>query len=231
MKVFAISDLHLSINSNKPMDIFGPVWHNYLQKIEKSWKKVSDNDIVLIGGDISWAMKLEDAMADLKYISQFSGNKILIRGNHDYWWSSITRLRENLPHKMFALQNDAIKLENVIIAGSRGWWAPEDNKTMTPENHKIYKRELIRMELSLKAAKKLQNNNEQIIVLTHYPPMNNKYQKNEMTKLFEDYNVNIVVFGHLHGESHKHKLHFKKNNIKYFLTSCDLVENKLVRII
>ncbi len=231
MKVFAISDLHLSINSNKPMDIFGPVWDNYLEKIEKNWKNtVCDDDIVLIGGDISWAMKFENAIPDLQYISKFKGNKIIIKGNHDYWWNSISQVRENLPEKIIALQNDAVKIGNVIVAGSRGW-SPADDGKETPENEKIYKRELIRMELSLKAAKKLQQESDTLIVLTHFPPMNNKFQKNEMTKLFESYKVDIVVFGHLHGPSPKTKFKFQKNNIKYFLSSCDLVNNKLIRII
>lgn len=232
MKVFAISDLHLSINCNKPMDIFGPVWENYLEEIEANWsKKVNDDDIVLIGGDISWAMRLEDALPDLQYISKLKGNKVLVRGNHDYWWSSISELRNNLDNKTFALQNDAVKIGNVVVAGSRGWMAVDDAKTMTPENEKIYKRELIRMDLSLQAAKKLQVKNDTLIVLTHYPPMNNKFQKNEMTQLFEKYGVHKVVYGHLHGEPFKHKLSYKKNKIKYYLTSCDLVKNKLVQII
>ena len=141
MKVYAISDLHLSINSNKPMNIFGPVWDGYLEKIEESWKEkgVTDDDIVLIAGDLSWAMKLNDAIADLEYISQMGkGKKVVIRGNHDYWWSSISALRGVLPYGMYALQNDAVKIGDYIICGTRGWTVPEITHK-TPEDEKIYK--------------------------------------------------------------------------------------------
>ena len=231
MRVFSISDLHLSINSNKPMNIFGPVWENYLEDIERSWnEKVSDEDIVLIAGDISWAMKFEDAIADLDYISKLKGHKVIIRGNHDYWWKSISGLRQDLPVKMYALQNDAIKIGNYVICGSRGWVVPETTHK-TPEDEKIYNRELIRLELSLKSAKHLQESGDKIICMTHYPPFNSKVEDNEFTALMEKYGVDYAVYGHLHSYDKKQQLVLEKNNIKYFLTSCDLVKNQLVEIL
>ena len=231
MKVFAISDLHLSINNPKPMDIFGPAWDNYLEAIEKDWnKKVGADDVVLIPGDISWAMRLQDAYVDLEYISRFNGKKVFIKGNHDYWWGSISEIRSKLDESMFAIQNDAIKFGEYIICGTRGWSIPEGNYK-TEQDEKIYRRELIRMELSLKSAKALQENNEKIIVMTHFPPMNVKCEKNDMTELFVKYGVNAVVYGHLHNFDKGAKLSFVKNKIKYYLTSCDLVGNKLTRII
>ena len=153
MKIYAISDLHLSINSNKPMNIFGPVWDNYLETIKSDWqKKVKKNDIVLIPGDISWAMKLEDAILDLKYISQIGvGTKIIIRGNHDYWWSAIGRVRSVLTDDMIALQNDSVKIGKYVFCGSRGWTVPEYNHK-TENDEKIFNREVFRLELSLKNA-------------------------------------------------------------------------------
>ena len=140
MKVFAISDLHLSINSNKPMNIFGPVWENYLEEIENSWSSlVTENDLVLISGDISWAMKLNDAKADLNYLSKFSGKKVIIKGNHDYWWSSISGVRSLLPENLYALQNDALRFGNYVVCGSRGWTVPEITHK-TEDDEKIYKR-------------------------------------------------------------------------------------------
>ena len=193
MKVFVISDLHLSINSNKPMNIFGPVWENYLDKIEQSWNRlVSDDDVVLISGDISWAMKLNDAIPDLNYISQFKGKKIILRGNHDYWWSSISGVRSVLKPNMFAIQNDAIKIGDTIFCGTRGWTVPETTHK-TPDDEKIYKREVIRLGLSLQDAKRLQQNNEKIIVMMHYPPFNSKMEDNEFTNLIEQYGVKTVV--------------------------------------
>lgn len=233
MKVYAISDLHLSINSNKPMNIFGPVWDGYLEKIEESWKEkgVTDDDIVLIAGDLSWAMKLNDAIADLEYISQMGkGKKVVIRGNHDYWWSSISALRGVLPYGMYALQNDAVKIGDYIICGTRGWTVPEVAHK-TPEDEKIYKREVIRLELSLQDAKRLQTNNETIICMMHYPPFNSKLEDSDYTQLFEKYGISTVVYGHLHSYDKKQKLVVTKNGVTYYLTSCDLVNNQLIRIL
>lgn len=231
MKVFAISDLHLSINNPKPMDIFGPVWDNYLIDIEKDWnEKVTDEDIVLIPGDISWAMKFEEAKADLDYICKLKGHKVIIKGNHDYWWNSITEIRNYLHNNTYALQNDAIKIGNVIVCGSRGWNIPDD-KEIDPQDEKIYRRELIRMELSLRSMEVKREEGDMVIVMTHFPPFNYGVEDSEMTKLFEKYNVNAVVFGHLHSYDKKQRLVFNKNNIDYYLTSCDLVKNELVKII
>ena len=208
MKVFAISDLHLSINSEKPMDIFGPVWEGYLETIENDWEdKVSEDDVVLIPGDISWAMRFSEAKADLEYLKGLKGNKIIIKGNHDYWWSSISELRKNLDDKTFALQNDAIKFGNVVICGSRGWAIPECG-FKDPQDEKIYKRELIRMELSLKSMNVLRKEGDKAIVMTHFPPFNYRMEDNEMLKLFEEYNVDVVVFGHLHSYDKKQKMIF-----------------------
>ena len=231
MKVFAISDFHLSLTADKPMNIFGPVWENYLETIEKDWnKKVSDDDIVLIAGDISWAMRFEEAKDDLKYLMRFKGNKVIIKGNHDYWWNSISGLREILDNKTFALQNDAIKIGNFVICGSRGWLAKENGKFKSADDEKIYKRELIRMELSLKNGKALMEEGDKLIVMQHFPPMNNKCEKNEFTELYETYGVDKVVYGHLHAFDKGFSMKFTKNKIDYYLTSCDLLGNKLVQI-
>lgn len=146
MRIFAISDLHLSFACDKPMDVFGGHWENYLQKIEENWKnKIKDDDIVLIAGDISWAMKLEEVSADLKWIDNLPGKKIMIKGNHEYWWKSISSVREILPESIMAIQNDAIKIGDYIICGTRGWVIPESGKELTEEDTKIYKREVERL--------------------------------------------------------------------------------------
>lgn len=230
MKVFSISDLHLDINNTKPMDIFGPVWKNYLDKIVASWNAlVSDDDVVILAGDYSWAMKLEEVVPDFEFLNTLKGYKIIIRGNHDYWWSSLTKVRDVLPPKTYALQNDAIKIGEYIFCGNRGWLIPE-GKNNTEENHKIYNREIIRLELSLKSAKKLQQNNEKIIFITHYPPFNNKVEPSIYTKMLEEYGVYKVVFGHLHGYVNPKMLKNNINGIEYYLTSCDAVKNQLVEI-
>ncbi len=231
MRVFAISDLHLSINSAKPMDIFGPVWADYLDAIDRSFKEnnITDDDLVLIPGDISWAMHMPDAIADLDYISHWPGKKVLLRGNHDYWWKSISALRAVLPHNMYAIQNDAIKFGDTIICGTRGWTVP-DSTHKTDADKKIYDREIIRLELSLKDALRQQQNNEDIIVIMHYPPFNIFHADSPFTNLIEKYGVKKVVFGHLHSYDHRQALVYEKNGVTYYLTSCDLVQNNLVQI-
>jgi len=231
MKVFAISDLHLSINNPKPMDIFGPVWEGYLESIEADWNaKVTEEDVVLISGDLSWAMRFAEAKADLDYICKLKGKKVILKGNHDYWWNSISELRQYLFNETYALQNNAYKFDNIIVCGSRGWVIPE-NDIKTPQDEKIYKRELIRMELSLRSMQALRKEGDRIIVMTHFPPFNYKCEQNEMMDLFEKYKVDAVVFGHLHSYDKDQKLKFCKNGIDYYLTSCDLVDNKLIEIL
>ncbi len=230
MKIFAISDLHLSVNNPKPMDIFGERWEGYVEKIFDDWKqKVTGEDLVLLAGDFSWAMKFAEAMPDFDLLKELPGKKVIIRGNHDYWWPSISVLRQALPENIFALQNDAIKFGEYIICGTRGWAVPEQGQQQSAEDEKIFKREVIRLELTLQSAQKLQNNGEKIVCMMHYPPCNFKREKSEFIQLIEKYGVSAVVFGHLHGYK-KIQTKFTLGQIDYYLTSCDMVENKLVCI-
>lgn len=232
MNIYAISDLHLNSNNSKPMNIFGPVWQNHTEIIKKNWNDlVKPCDIVLVAGDISWAMKFDEAKVDLDYFNLLKGTKIIIKGNHDYWWPSITKLRDELPKDIIALQNDAIRFDGVVICGTRGWVVAENNKFKSLEDEKIYKREVLRLEMSLINASKLRNDGDKLICMMHYPPLNTRYQKNEFSALFEKYNVDVVVFGHLHNFDTPYKLKFTKNKVKYFLSSCDLLKNELVKII
>lgn len=231
MKVFAISDLHLSVNNPKPMDIFGEVWQDYEQKIFDDWKKkVGNDDIVLLPGDFSWAMKLEDTKKDFELIEVLPGKKIIIRGNHDYWWKSISAVRDFVPEEIFAIQNDAIKFENVIICGTRGWAVAERNQSLSPEDDKIFKREVLRLELTLSSAEKLRQEGDLLVCMMHYPPFNFFHDDCEMTRLMEKYKVDKVVYGHLHSIKNPSLL-IKKNGIEYYLTSCDEVNNELIQIV
>lgn len=230
MKIFAISDLHIPTSTNKPMDVFGGNWVGYLDKIRLDWQsKVTDEDLVLIGGDISWAMNIEDAKKDLEFFEGLKGKKILIKGNHDYWWSGITKVRDVLPNNVYALQNDSIKFENYVICGSRCWsvpGAPDFNE----QDMKIYLRETERLKLSLTSAKKLMEEGDKLIALIHYPPFNVKRENSAFTDVFEQFGVDTVVYGHLHGKDVRADKLLNKNGINYYLTSCDLVENKLTEI-
>ncbi|MBE5732917.1 MAG: serine/threonine protein phosphatase [Clostridiales bacterium] len=231
MKVYAISDLHLSINNPKPMDIFGEVWNNYLEDIEASWSKtVNDDDIVLIAGDISWAMNLDGVVPDLEYLGGFKGKKVLLRGNHDYWWHSISAVRKLLPENMYAVQNDCIRFNNVLIGGSRLWTTPEKDFA-TAEDKKIYDRELIRIKLSLDSMKKIRKEGDVVIFMTHFPPFNSRLAKSPFTELFTKYKVDCVVYGHLHGKGIRVVPTAEIDGVKYVLSSCDLVDNTLVEIL
>ena len=221
MKVFAISDLHLSINNPKPMDIFGPVWQGYLDTIFCDWKeKVGKDDVVILAGDLSWAMKLEDTAPDFDLLSTLPGKKIIIKGNHDYWWNAIGKVRNALPSDFYALQNDAIKIGDHIFCGTRGW---------TFDDEKLLSRESIRLEMSLESAKKLQTNGEEIICIMHYPPFDKGEASTPFTDLIEKYDIKKVVFGHIHGKS-QFPLQTLKSGVHYYLTSCDMTQNTLVQI-
>lgn len=231
MKIFAISDLHISTNTNKPMDIFGGNWVGYLDKIRADWSiKVSDDDLVLIGGDISWAMSLEDAKRDIDTLSDLKGKKVIIKGNHDYWWSGIGKVRDILPKDIYALQNDSVKFGNIVICGSRCWSVP-GSPDFNEQDMKIYLREVERLKLSLKSAVNLLEEGDKLVALIHYPPFNVKHENSAFTEIFEEYGVDSVIYGHLHGKSVRSDKLFVKNDVKYYLTSCDQVDNKLVEII
>jgi predicted phosphohydrolase len=230
MKIFAISDLHLSTTSSKPMDIFGAKWVDYIDKIHADWQeKVADEDVVLIGGDISWAMDLEDAVVDINTLIPLKGKKVFVRGNHDYWWKSISRVRASLPEGFYALQNDCIKFDNVIICGSRAWCV-EGSPDFKEQDRKIYLREVERLRLALKSAEKIKEEGDVIYCLIHYPPFYVKREKSLFTELFETFGVKKVIYGHLHGKDSRADIKVVKNGIEYYLTSCDLVDNKLITI-
>ena len=226
MKVYAISDLHLSINNPKPMDIFGAVWDNYLDDIARSLEKVQDDDLVLLAGDLSWAMSLDGAVADLRYIGGYPGKKVITRGNHDYWWKSISAVRAALPQNVFAIQNDCIRFDDVIVCGSRGWSV--DDKT--EDGKKLYARELIRIEMSLAAMQKIRKDGDRTVFMLHYPPFNVRFENTPVTDLFEKYKVDAVVYGHLHGKNCYAKKFILKNGVRYYLTSCDQIGNAAVEV-
>ena len=230
MKIFAISDLHLSTVDPKPMDIFGGNWDDYWQKIECDWQnKVSDEDIVLIPGDTSWAMRMSDAMPDLQKIANLKGKKVLLRGNHDYWWNTIGKVRDALPEGMFALQNDCLRFDNYLICGSRGWTCP-DKGPLNEQDQKIYLREAERIKLSFEQMSKMRQPEDTVICMMHFPPFNVRREDSEYTKLIIKYGIDAVVYGHLHGKGVVPYRNLSINGVEYILSSCDLVDNKLVEV-
>ena len=230
MKIFAISDLHLSVNNSKPMDIFGPVWDGYLDKIFSQWKNlVSSDDLVLMAGDLSWAMKLEEVVPDIDLLKNLPGKKIIIRGNHDYWWKSISSLRALLPTDFYAIQNDALKFDNVIVCGTRGWKGVEKYPTLLDEDKKIFDREVLRLGMTLENASKLRQEGDKLVCMIHYPPVDIFSNDSPFRELIKQYKVDAVIYGHLHGQKGL-TTYFEKDGIPYYLTSCDIVENNLTEI-
>lgn len=230
MKVFAISDLHLSTADPKPMDVFGGGWSDYWSIIENDWReKVSDDDLVLIPGDISWAMHIKEALPDLGLIGKLKGKKVLLRGNHDYWWNTIGKVRAALPDGMYAVQNDCLRFDNFLVCGTRGWTCP-DKGELSAQDKKIYLRETQRLKLSLEQMSKMRREEDKVVCMMHFPPFNVRREDSEFTKLFIQYGVNCVVYGHLHGKDCRADLHFSKFGADFYLTSTDLAEHKLTRL-
>lgn len=229
MGLYAIGDLHFSFAAHKPMDIFGSRWEGHSEKIIKNWKDcIGSEDTVLIPGDISWGMRLEDAAADLDVIDSLPGRKILLSGNHDYWWKSSSRLSARYPRMKF-LKNDTAVWEDWFICGARGWTCPNDT-AFTPEDEKIYRREQIRLELSLDCA--MRQGAEKILVMLHFPPVNDVHAPSGFTEIFSRYPVKEVVYGHLHGEnSHGMALEGERDGIFYHLTSSDYLDFHPKRIL
>ena len=221
MALYAISDLHLGFSEDKPMDIFGDKWVNHDEKIKKNWlSKITDDDMVLIAGDISWAMKSENSMADLNWIDSLPGKKILSKGNHDYWWGSINKLNSMFAKTKF-LQNNFYSYGEYAICGTRGWICPGSDK-FTQKDNKIYSRELIRLRLSLDAAKAA--GFSKFIVMIHYPPTNEKFEESDFIRIFKEYNVEKIIYGHLHGNALKRILSGNVDGIEYIMTSGDNID-------
>ena len=230
MKIFAISDLHLSFDSSKPMDVFGANWEGHFEKIKADWReKVGAEDVVLIAGDISWAMKLSDALEDLRAIAALPGRKIFIRGNHDYWWNGITRLRDSAPDdSFFFLQTDAVRMGSCVVAGSRGWACP-GSPDYSEQDKKLYLREGERFRLALDCAEKLRQPGDKLIAMIHYPPFTLRGESTLFTDLFEAHKADKVVFGHLHGSAY-FPLYTLRGGVGYYLTSCDKTGFRLTEI-
>ena len=230
MNVYAISDLHLSATADKPMDVFGGNWEGHFEKIKNDWRSVvQEEDAVLISGDISWAMKLEDALVDLRSLADLPGKKVFIRGNHDYWWNGISKLRAAAPDENFYfLQTDAVKIGEFVFIGSRGWSCP-GSPDYSEQDQKLYLREAERFKLAFQDADKLAKEGDKKIALIHYPPFTLKNEDTLFTEIFEKNGVEKVVFGHIHGAVY-FPLKTEKNGVVYYLASCDKVAFKLVKI-
>ncbi len=230
MGLYAMADFHLAIGvADKPMDVFGKVWQNYMTKIEENCRKVlTDNDVLLIPGDVSWGTYTSQAENDLKFINSLPGKKVISRGNHDYWWTSAKKLDE-LKEKLqldtlIFLHNSFYQYENTAICANRGW-----NYSLSEENVKIYKRELLRMELSLQMAEKAGFSEK--IAVTHYPPVTPDGNVDEnYLAFFEKYGVTLCLYGHLHNVRKENVFEGMAKNVEFRLVSADYLEFMPFRI-
>lgn len=236
MKIFALADLHLSFSCpEKDMAFFGKTWEGYTDKIEKNWKqKISEKDLVLIAGDISWAMN-DEVQIDLAWIDKLPGKKVLIKGNHDYWWGSLKKVYQYLPPSISVIQNNTFEYKNISIGGSRLWDTqeynfsqfidfqdnPKENKEKLIQQElqeKLFERELKRLELSLA---NLNPKAKMRIAMTHYPPISFDLKESKASKILERYKIDVCIFGHLHNIKKEASLFGEKNGVRYQLTSCD----------
>lgn len=230
MNLFAIGDLHLPGGDDKPMDVFGNHWESHFERISQDWReRVAPEDVVLIPGDISWAMQLSHAIPDLREIGTLPGRKILLKGNHDYWWSSLTQVKASLPEGMDVIQHSAIDLKDIVVCGSRGWVIPTQETPLSPEDEKLYRRELMRMEMALQLADKLREGRP-VVVMMHYPPLYAAERDTAFTSLFERFRVHTVVYGHLHGAGIRAGFNGEHMNVQYRLVSCDSLGFQLEKI-
>ena len=226
MALYTISDLHLPIGINKPMDIFGGRWTNYVERLKTNWNNIiTPEDTVVIGGDFSWATYLEESKPDFDFLEKLPGKKIILKGNHDYWWETMSKLnkfiKENGYNSVSFLQNNSFMYKDIAICGTRGW-SYIGAGDASDEDKKIYERELGRLKLSIEHAK--QKNPKEIIAFFHYPPIGLDFAQNGFTQIMKDNNINRCFYGHLHNVSYKIVAEGEHNGIKYMLVSCDYRE-------
>ncbi len=228
MALYAIGDLHLCLGAAKPMDIFGGKWVGYLDKLKAGFDVITEDDTTILLGDLSWALSLEEAKNDFAWINSIPGRKIILKGNHDYWWSTVAKFnqfcRENDFSNIEILHNNHYEYNGFAVCGTRGWFHEEDNGD--PQNEKVFRRELMRLEASLKSAGKLPK-----IVFLHYPPRYKGYECKEILDLLKAYDVRYCYYGHLHGASHGLALDGLWDGIEYRLVSADKLDFQPHRVI
>ena len=218
MALYAIGDLHLSLSSNKPMEIFGDGWKDYVHRIEEGFSQLNDEDVTVLCGDISWGMSLEESLEDFKFIDALPGKKILLKGNHDYWWNTVAKMerffKEHDLHTMSFLYNNCLDYGDKAICGTRGWFYELDNEGT--HNEKMLLREAGRLETSLKLA-----GEKEILCFLHYPPLYQGYECPEILRLLQEYRVKACYYGHLHGASHRRRIEGNSRGTDYSLVAAD----------
>ncbi len=220
MALYAIGDLHLCLGAPKPMDVFGGAWVGYMDKLREGLSMITPEDTTVLLGDLSWALDLGEAEADFRWIDQIPGRKIILKGNHDYWWSTAAKFykfcENNGFSNQFILNNNHFEYDGWAICGTRGWFFEEERSG--PQDEKVFRRELLRLETSLKSAGELPK-----LVFLHYPPRYKGYECGEILELLERYGVRRCFYGHLHGGSHKLAMDGLWNGVEFRLVSADFL--------
>lgn len=220
--IYGLSDLHLDYTGDKSMEVFGSAWENYEQRMFETWKDiVKEDDYIVVPGDISWALRIDEAYNDLKRIESLPGKKIFLKGNHDLWWSSLTKIKELNLKKMFFLQNNSIETEDYVFIGTRGWLSPKSSEFSEDTDRKIYNRELTRLKLSLDSVK---NKEKDIICLFHYPPVEKDRTLNDFGLFLKEHNIKVAVYGHLHAYSLNNVVDEVVEGIEFHCISADYLQ-------
>jgi len=232
MAIYAISDLHLSFGTNKPMDVFGGEWTDHPCLIKENWLKViKDNDCVLIPGDISWSINLEEAAPDFSFIESLPGMKIISKGNHDFWWGTLNKLNNFLDAKGFKsikfLHNNSFLVGDYAVCGTRGWKS-KDDEDFDESDEKIFNRELERLRLSLRDGSE---KSQKLIAMLHYPPFDSKHNLNEFGRILKDFGVEICIYGHIHGKANESWKAEYVDGIRFHLVSCNIVDFNPVELL
>lgn len=228
MALYAIGDLHLCLGADKPMDVFGGAWEGYMEKLKESLSVITPQDTTVLLGDLSWALDLQKAAADFAWINEIPGRKIILKGNHDYWWSTASKFYQfcetNGFSDQFVLHNNHYEYEGVAICGTRGWFFEEEKSGQHDE--KVFRRELMRLEASLKSAGELPK-----MVFLHYPPRYKGYTCEPILELLKQYDVRRCFYGHLHGASHSLAMEGLWDGIDFRLVSADRLNFKPYSVI
>jgi len=222
-RLFALADLHLSLSGDKPMDVFGDLWRDHPRQMATHWdRSVSSEDTVLLPGDLSWARKLAEAAADLAWIGERPGRKLLLKGNHDSWWAGIGTLRSTLPEGCQALHNDSHRVGEWVVVGARGWISPDD-PTATEKDNAIFRRELERLRLSIVDADRRFGRERPRVAMLHYPPWVKGYAPTPVVDMIRKGGARVCVYGHLHGEDHQLAVTGERDGIRFHFVASDAV--------
>lgn len=225
MAIFAIGDTHLSLGTDKPMDVFGGRWNDYARKLKENWEReVGENDSVIIVGDVSWAMNYDELKADFEFLDALPGKKYIVKGNHDFWFDTMKKNREFTERCGFStidfINHSCVVIEDTAVCGTRGWFAPEQQNT--PHDQKIFARELSRLRAALTEAKA--TGKTDIVAAIHYPPLYRTYECPDIMNMLTEYGVSTCVYGHIHSSAVKNSIEGEFFGVEYLLVSADTMD-------